>query len=54
MIARINAQAEKALREAMGHVAHAELDQIEQSFAVLDETERSAGLGLRLWSPATS
>lgn len=48
MIARINAQAEKALREAMGHVARAELDQIEQSLAVLDETERSEAFGLAI------
>src|SRR5580698_9263021 len=46
MIARINAKAEKALRDAMGHVAHAEADKIESSLAVLDETERAEAFGL--------
>jgi hypothetical protein len=46
MIARINPKAEKALRDAMGHVAHAEADQIESSLAVLDEIERAEAFGL--------
>jgi len=48
MIARINAKAEKALREAMGHVAHAEADQIEPSLAALDEIERAEAFGLAI------
>jgi hypothetical protein len=46
VISRINAKVEKALREAMGHVAHAEVDQIEPALAVLDEAERAEALGL--------
>jgi hypothetical protein len=46
MVTRINAKVEKALREAMAHVAHAEADQIEQSLAVLDQAERTEALGL--------
>jgi hypothetical protein len=48
MITRIDAKVEKALREAMGHVAHAEADQIEPSLAVLDEAERTEALGLAI------
>jgi hypothetical protein len=48
MIARINAKAEKALREAMGHAAHAEADQIEASLAALNETERAEAFGLAI------
>jgi hypothetical protein len=46
MITRVNAKVEKALREAMGHVAHAEADQIEPALAVLDGAERTEALGL--------
>ena len=46
MIVRINAKVEKALREAMGHVAHGEADQIEHALAVLDEGEREEALRL--------
>jgi hypothetical protein len=46
MTARINAKVEKALREAMAHVAHAEADQIELPFAVLDDAERTEAIGL--------
>jgi len=46
MVTRINAKVEKALRDAMGHVAHAEADQIEPSVAVLNETERTEAVGL--------
>lgn len=46
MSTRINAKVERALREAMGHVAHAEVDQIEPSLAVLDEHELFEALGL--------
>jgi len=48
MIARVNAKAEKALREAMGHVAHAEADKIEPSLAVLGEAERAEAFGLAI------
>lgn len=48
MIVRINAKVEKALREAMGHVAHAEADQIEPALATLDEGERTEALRLAL------
>jgi hypothetical protein len=37
MIARIDPTVEKALREAMGHVAHAQADQIEPALAALDD-----------------
>jgi hypothetical protein len=46
MTAGISAKAEKALREAMGHVAHAEPEQIEPSLAVLDESERAEVISL--------
>ena len=46
MVTRINAKVEKALRDAMGHVAHAEVDQIEPSLAVLDDAERTEAIGL--------
>ena len=46
MIARINAKAEKALREAMGHVAHGETDQIETPLVVLNDAERAEAFGL--------
>jgi hypothetical protein len=46
MVTRINAKVEKALRDAMGHAAHAEADQIEPSLAVLDQAERTEALGL--------
>ena len=46
MVTRINAKVEKALREAMAHVAHAEADHIETSLGVLDDTERTEAVGL--------
>jgi hypothetical protein len=46
MIARINAKVEKALREAMGHVAYAEADQMESALAVLDDAERAKARAL--------
>lgn len=46
MSTRINPKAERALREAMGHVAHAEDDQVEPSLADLDDDERAEALGL--------
>jgi hypothetical protein len=48
MIVRINAKAEKALREAMGHVAHSEADQIEPALAMLDDAERTEALALSI------
>jgi hypothetical protein len=48
MIARINAKVEKALREAMGHVAHAEEDEIDASFADLTAAERAELIGLSI------
>jgi hypothetical protein len=48
MIARTNAKAEKALREALGNVAQAEPDQIEQALAGLDQAERNEALALSL------
>jgi hypothetical protein len=48
MIARINAKVEKVLRKAMGHVAHAEPDQIELVLAVLDDAERAEALALAI------
>ena len=48
MIARISVKAEKALRQAMAHVAHVEADQIEPSLAVLDDAERAEALGLAI------
>lgn len=44
MIARMNAKVETAMREAMGHVAHAEPDQIEPSLTMLDRDERTDAL----------
>jgi hypothetical protein len=46
MTTQISAKAEKALRDAMAHVAHAEADRIEPSLAVLDDAERTEALGL--------
>jgi len=46
MTARTSAKVEKALREAMGHVAHAEADQITAPLTRLDRTERLEALGL--------
>jgi len=48
MIARFNAKVEKAMREAMSHVARAEADQIEPALAVLDDKERAEALRLAL------
>ncbi len=48
MIARINAKADKALREAIDNVGHAEADQIEVPLTRLDETERAEALGLAI------
>jgi hypothetical protein len=46
MIARINAKAEKALREAIGGVPDAEADQIDAPLAVLNEVERTEAIFL--------
>jgi hypothetical protein len=46
VIARINPKVERALRDAMGHVAHAEADRIESAFVVLDDAERTEALTL--------
>jgi hypothetical protein len=48
MIVRINPKVEKALREAMFHVAHAEADQIESALAVLDDAEHTEALALAI------
>jgi len=48
MTERINAKAEAALRDAMGHVAHAEPDQIESALSALDDAERSQVLALSI------
>jgi hypothetical protein len=48
MITRINAKAEKALRDAMGHVAHAEADQIGAPLAGLDKMEHAEAAGLAI------
>jgi len=48
MIAQFSAKAERALREAMGHVAHAEADQIEPLLASLSDAERAEALSLSL------
>jgi len=48
VIARINAKAEKALREAIGSVPHVEEDQIPAPLAVLNERERAEALGLAI------
>lgn len=46
MIARIDAKAEKALREALDRVAHVEEDQITAPLALLDDRERTEALSL--------
>lgn len=46
MTNRINTKVEQALRDAMGHVAHAEADQIEPTLAALDDDGRAEALGL--------
>lgn len=48
MIARINAKVERALREAMGHVAHAEEDQILDPFTRLDDAEQTEAIALSM------
>jgi len=48
MIVRINEKVEKALRVAMGHVAHAEAEQIEPALALLDDAERAEALALAI------
>ncbi|HXL94788.1 MAG TPA: hypothetical protein VN969_38160 [Streptosporangiaceae bacterium] len=48
MISRINANAEKALREAIGSVPHVEEDQILAPLAALEERERAEALGLAI------
>jgi hypothetical protein len=48
VIARINAKVEKALREALDNVPHAEQDQITAPLAVLDDRERAEALGLAI------
>lgn len=46
MIARINAKAEKSLRDALHSVLSIEADQIPPSLAALDDQERTETLGL--------
>jgi hypothetical protein len=48
MTGRINTRADKALREAMDNVAHAEEDHIEAPLARLDEMERTEAIGLAI------
>jgi hypothetical protein len=48
VIARINVNAEKALRAAIGSVPHVEEDQIPAPLDVLDERERAEALGLAI------
>jgi hypothetical protein len=45
-IAQLNPKVKRALRNAMGHVARAEADQIEPALAVLDEAERAEAVAL--------
>jgi hypothetical protein len=42
----VNVRTERALRDAMGHVAHAEADQIESAIAALEDAERAEALAL--------
>jgi hypothetical protein len=48
MIARINAKVEKALREAMSGVPHAETDQVDAPLAALTDAERVEAVGLSI------
>jgi hypothetical protein len=48
MIARINAKPEKALREAIGSVPHADADQIAAPLTALDDRERAEAVGLAI------
>jgi hypothetical protein len=48
MSARINAKVEKALRETIGSVPHAEADQIEAPLAALTDDERLEAIGLSI------
>jgi hypothetical protein len=48
VIARINAKAEKALREALDSVPHVEENQITAPLAALDDGERTEALGLAI------
>jgi hypothetical protein len=47
-IARLNPKVKRALRDAMGHVARAEADQIDAALAVLDEVERTEAITLSI------
>ncbi len=48
MIARINAKAEKALREALTGVARMDAEQIEPALAGLDDRDRAEAIGLAI------
>jgi hypothetical protein len=48
MIGRINPKVEKAMREAMSHVAHVEADQIESALGGLDDAERTEAIALSM------
>lgn len=48
MIDRIDAKAEKALREAMGNVPRVETDQVIKPLDALDDAERAMALGIAL------
>jgi hypothetical protein len=48
MTARINPKVEKAMREAMGHAAHAEADRIEPILGALSEGERTEAVAVSM------
>jgi hypothetical protein len=48
MIARMDAKVERALRDAIGHVADAEADQIESALGRLDDAERTEAIALSI------
>ena len=48
MTARVNPKVERAMRDAMGHAAHAEVGKIEPALAVLHDRERTQALALSM------
>lgn len=48
MIASVNPKVERAMRDAMGHVAHAEAGKIEPALAILHDRERTEALALSM------
>ena len=48
MTARVNPKVERAMRDAMGHAAHAEVGKIEPALAVLHDRERTEALALSM------